>query len=303
MAEPSDPLERYAARVLQGPRPPLAWPGASFNPAAQLLFGCVTILLSSTLCFGPWRLLPLAQPFPFLIGAGGVAWSLAEIAAAWRLLRLRARAAHDASEPWKCSHPTGSTSLRDDRVVMIGKSLWARLVYSALLLLFASIVRTLPNGKHWLATLAIGIGAAVLALQIATLLWEMLGRLAFGAVELQLERLPWLLGDPMRVQLVGGAKLADCELTLTLVCVRERWVQRYVSHRRRWYLEHDALYRQTHALHTDDRGYASATLELPVGALPTDMAAEEPRYWEIELHAERPGLDYHGLFLTPIYER
>ena len=41
--------------------------------------------------------------------------------------------------------------------------------------------------------------------------------------------------------------------------------------------------------------------EVPPGAPVTTLAARPPRYWELELSAATPGVDYGATFLVPIY--
>jgi hypothetical protein len=37
--------------------------------------------------------------------------------------------------------------------------------------------------------------------------------------------------------------------------------------------------------------------------LPTELDAELPRYWELEVWAELQGLDFAAVFLLPVYQR
>ena len=31
------------------------------------------------------------------------------------------------------------------------------------------------------------------------------------------------------------------------------------------------------------------------------MTAERPRYWELEVHADTPGIDFRAIYLVPVY--
>ena len=52
-----------------------------------------------------------------------------------------------------------------------------------------------------------------------------------------------------------------------------------------------------------DRIDGAVTLEfmIPAGAPTNDLASPTARYWELQLDAQTPGIDYHGLFLLPVY--
>jgi hypothetical protein len=41
--------------------------------------------------------------------------------------------------------------------------------------------------------------------------------------------------------------------------------------------------------------------DLPAGDLATQLSRVPPRYWQLELRAERPGIDYDVKLLLPIY--
>jgi hypothetical protein len=93
-----------------------------------------------------------------------------------------------------------------------------------------------------------------------------------------------------------------------LTCVEERW-GRPVAERRttmKRQLDRCDGWSETRPV----RGTFGATIpirfDLPPpgpGASGTVLSAELPRYWELELWAELPGLDFQAVFLLPIYQR
>jgi hypothetical protein len=48
------------------------------------------------------------------------------------------------------------------------------------------------------------------------------------------------------------------------------------------------------------RGLA-LSFPFPADAAPTRLSERPPRYWELEIGAEVPGIDYQGRFLLPVY--
>ena len=42
---------------------------------------------------------------------------------------------------------------------------------------------------------------------------------------------------------------------------------------------------------------------LPTGDYGTALCQEWPRYWELAIRADTPGVDYEALFLLPVYGR
>jgi hypothetical protein len=46
------------------------------------------------------------------------------------------------------------------------------------------------------------------------------------------------------------------------------------------------------------------TFNLPTGDLGTKISeCSTPRYWELEIHADTPGVDFNARFLVPVYTR
>ena len=41
--------------------------------------------------------------------------------------------------------------------------------------------------------------------------------------------------------------------------------------------------------------------ELPADALPTQLNADKPRFWELEVKLDLPGLDFSETYLVPFY--
>lgn len=128
-------------------------------------------------------------------------------------------------------------------------------------------------------------------------------RLKYGATRVRFHSFPFLAGHPLRVTLeLPRALRSFPELRARLRLAEQKWEtyshgskrgQQLVTYER--WAEEQVIPR--------DRIDGAVTLEfmIPPGAPPTDLASTTARYWELQLDAETPGIDYHGRFLLPVY--
>lgn len=129
-----------------------------------------------------------------------------------------------------------------------------------------------------------------------------LGRgLKYGISRLALPSVPLRLGSRPTVKLEAADRI-EGRLAASLRCVEERVVRDGSGSKTTTRVECFVLHEKAW---TVDRSAAGAdvnlTLELPADAPPTDLGVHPPRYWELELAAETPGIDYHAVFLLPVY--
>jgi hypothetical protein len=84
----------------------------------------------------------------------------------------------------------------------------------------------------------------------------------------------------------------------TLRCIEERFEVRQTGKNRVRVSVPYELYRDEAAVAP---GEPSLRFELPENVPGTRLAAQPPRYWELELAAEAPGVDFGARFLVPVY--
>lgn len=98
---------------------------------------------------------------------------------------------------------------------------------------------------------------------------------------------------------------AAAELTATLRCVQERVEVRGTGKGRGTVVVCYELRAPATAvaLTTDGRGRPAfrVTAPIPPDAPATALGEHPPRYWELDLAAARPGVDYGASFPVPVY--
>lgn len=99
-------------------------------------------------------------------------------------------------------------------------------------------------------------------------------------------------------------------IVFTLRCVEEvPEMSRYQSSRSHGNASPRWVRYQTYALTFEVEGpgrhlagsAGPVAFPLPPRARVTDMTAEHPRYWELEVHADTPGVDFRATYLVPVY--
>lgn len=129
-----------------------------------------------------------------------------------------------------------------------------------------------------------------------------LGRgLKYGVSRLVLPSVPLRLGTRPAVKLESADRVRG-QLSASLRCVEERVVTDHSGGKRSQRVECFVLHEKSWTIERSPTGADLAiALELPAAAPSTDFGRHPPRYWELELAAETPGIDYHAVFLLPVY--
>ncbi len=129
----------------------------------------------------------------------------------------------------------------------------------------------------------------------------------FGRSTLIFAEFPFHLGQDLRATLAQAGRLQDCHsLQLTLRCIEE--VSETVGRGRNqstkvvcYALYEDCQVLQPESLRLTPGSQLSISFPLPLDAPPTRRSEQPPRYWELEIEAGFPGVDFKEQFLVPVY--
>ncbi len=294
--------------------------GVALKGGCAILFGLPFVAMGGFVVLAAAGVLPVEESSfhvsRLLVGAIGGLFLVAGlvvigsgVAGQLRALRVRRRQRESPWEPWYWDHPWDPKA---SRLGTVGKTV-SDAFGMAMITVFAT-----PFCVLFFFPVGLLFGFLVLA-GWGFFFYRWMQRLKYGGSELQFSRFPYFLGDELDVLLSGSARLRGyTKLKLTLRCVEEKFERRGKSN--------DVV---AYALHEDEREYAAGEIDLgqgpparllaftvedspPLGfsfplpdrpELSTSLSADEPRYWELEVKAETPGLDYKAVFLLPVYAR
>ena len=127
----------------------------------------------------------------------------------------------------------------------------------------------------------------------------------FGRSRLELGECPFRLGQRLAARFVTTRPIGAAELRCTLRCVEEHWTETVDSRGRRHPKQESyQIYEDSTTMLLAGGREAAIAFDLPDAAhYATALSATPPRYWELEVTAETPGLDFHAMFLVPVYGR
>ncbi len=146
---------------------------------------------------------------------------------------------------------------------------------------------------------------------IALLVWgqavQQLGRaLKFGHSRVEFASFPCRLPEPvvLRWEPFRGINRVN-QGTFTLRCVEE-WMERTGSgNNRSAVLVHEEIWSAKWVIEQPRnfslRESVELRYELPGDAQPTQLSADKPVFWELEVKLDLPGLDFKETYLVPIY--
>jgi hypothetical protein len=157
------------------------------------------------------------------------------------------------------------------------------------------------------------IGVGLFDLFALALLWQvvyLLIRLAkYGRSYLRFERFPFFLGETLGVKFVAPRGIGRFEkMTFALRCVQERIETSCSGRGRSIQMVRYQLYGDEYVFDKPGELPAGAaelpiSFNLPADTLGTALARNPPTYWELEVKAVTPGVDYGVTFLVPVYAR
>jgi hypothetical protein len=263
-----------------------------------------------------WRVAPeqVEGPTPLLLWFGVVfglvGFSL--ILHGFKGLRLRARVAErkraHPDEPWMWDHPWDRFGARGDSARRVRKAFFGAAFLVVFMVPFnyvGFVLEDVPGRWFWMGIVGLFDVVAVVAVGYA--FYVLLRYLKYGTSAVSFEGFPFRLGDQASLRFLGPGRSELLEpMTVTLRAVEEAYETRGSGKNRSQQVVCYETYVDTQAI--DDvrgrwegrRGLA-LEFDLPREAAGTRLSERPPRYWELEITADVPGVDYRAVFLLPVY--
>jgi hypothetical protein len=159
----------------------------------------------------------------------------------------------------------------------------------------------LPDMPVW----AKGV-VVLLDLMIAYALWRgayvALRTIKYGRPRLHAQRFPLHPGGLAELVLERRGRLGSMStLDVTLRCVQERYEKRGSGENRSQAVVCYELWADTRRVECTPSAPLELQFDIPARLPGCALNERPPRYWELEVTGEAPGIDYGGCFLVPIY--
>lgn len=284
------------------------WPAVAFG-SIFLLAGALIVVLS---VLGRMRTSSgtpqwLVVVFGALFAAAGTALVTHGVAGVVRTARARRRRAANPREPWTWDHAWNPIGSEDDSGRRIGRVL-AFTAFLTLMLVPFNWLSFFSREQQLGFMVITGVFDLVVVAMLAWCAYLVARLMKYGVGLLRFARFPFVIGDEVEVMLARSGPLATLDrLDATLRCVQERYEVTRRGGKHQSTVVSYAVWSETRTSEQGD-GRASTERELrwrfvvPPDAPGTSLVMRPPRYWELEVHAVMPGVDYRAVFLVPVYE-
>lgn len=133
--------------------------------------------------------------------------------------------------------------------------------------------------------------------------------LKYGKSFLRFKTFPFFTGELLESELIPHGKIGGyTSFELNLRAIEEKIITRQTSDGTETSVAVFEKYRETQRFDSEGGDVASGAslpivFDLPDNVFGTCLSQHPPRYWEIEVIAETPGIDYTASFLVPVYNR
>jgi len=148
----------------------------------------------------------------------------------------------------------------------------------------------------------------VVLIAIGTYFYKFFRYLKYGGSSLRFHQFPYFLGNKLDATFLMDKPIRGAEeIKVTLQCIEENYEIRGSGDNRKSVVVSYHIYSESKQVTNYSSGnYGS--LQIPINfTLPegeqykTELSKRPPRYWELELKAETPGIDFMKTFLVPVY--
>lgn len=247
-------------------------------------------------------------PPPWVLGAFGLVFAIpgaAIMTGGVRGLvarsRRRAALARNPDAPWHADHPWDERVARDRASNPLGH--FALAAFMTLFLAGFNFFAFGVEGSPIPVKVIIGIFDLVLVAVWGNAFYVLGRRLKYGTTKVRLAMFPFLVGHELKVTVELPTALRDFpELRATLRYVEQLWEVHGSGKNRSKRLVSYERWAEEQVIPRDRIGRElGLEFDVPAGAPPTCLAETPAHFWELQLDAETPGIDYHGLFLLPVY--
>ncbi len=146
---------------------------------------------------------------------------------------------------------------------------------------------------------------------LVAILWTAIHSLSqatkYGTSALRFEAFPFLLGQHLGARFECSRRIdSDKGIQVTLRCIEEAIETRGPKSDRSRQVVSYQVYGDSLQIDAKDAAAGTATkfaidFELPEADLETQLNRQPPRYWEVEVKSETPGVDFAATFLVPVY--
>ncbi|MBF0388454.1 MAG: hypothetical protein HQL20_11525 [Candidatus Omnitrophica bacterium] len=165
-----------------------------------------------------------------------------------------------------------------------------------------------PSDMRVAILIFIGMLDLFLLAMFGVTVYLVLRRVVFGRSQLIFYQFPYFTGQKAQFTFNGGKRMVDREgIKGILHCINEYYEWRTCGGKQVGSMIIESLWSKECVFSTNNLGCAELFIDLPNDLPGTDLIGDPGKqsayYWELEVVASMPGIDYNEIFLVPIYKK
>ena len=208
--------------------------------------------------------------------------------------------------PWLWDYPWQAQGSTNNKFKESLGSISALIVFGVFLAPFNWIAFVSNSGGFFWQFIT-GFFDVIILLGVGGYLLKNVGQLwTFGNGMVSFQDFPFFLGQTMSLT-IERLPIDISTVQFNLRCIEEAYEIRKRGRKRESIVVCYQIYHDTQTIRGElinETGQLRCSWNLPDDKHLTSTPSERPAtFWELEVRAERPGLDYHCLFLLPIYTK
>ncbi len=211
-------------------------------------------------------------------------------------------------EPWLWDYPWDRYGARDDNRRRVVRAFVGAAFFVLFLLPFnyvGFVMDDVPGRWLWMGI--VGLFDLVTLAAIGHAIYLLLRYLKYGTSALSFDAIPFRVGQEAGLRFLGpGRGEVPDRVVVTLRAIEERYETRGSGKNRSQRVVCYENYADTRTVEDvrvrwEGRRGLALRFALPADAAGTRLSERPPRYWELEVSADVPGVDYKATFLLPVY--
>jgi hypothetical protein len=209
-----------------------------------------------------------------------------------------------SNRPWLWDYPWQASGMTDNKLQESLSSVVALAVFVTFLAPFNWIAFLSDSGGIFWQVLT-GLIDVIILVGVGGYLLKKVGQFwTFGNGRVSFQEFPFFLDQTMSLT-IERLPIDISTVQFNLRCIEEAYEIRKRGRKRKSIVVCYQIYHDTQTIRGElinETGQLRCSWNLPDDKHLTSTPSERPAtFWELEVRAERPGLDYHCLFLLPIY--
>ncbi len=285
------------------------WPSFLFGLPFAAVGVVVLMLWSGKVAISPSKVhapLWILEIFGFFFLMAGLSFIWHGLDGVRRKAKIKNAKAIRASSPWLWDYEWQAMGISENKMKEVFRTLLIAVVFAVFMAPFHWFVLFSEEGKLapiWVKGV-LGLFDLVILALIAKFFYLLVQYFKYGNSRLRFGNFPFYLGDKMSVVLLGMPSRVN-QMIIDLRFIEEQYETRGSGKNRRQEVVCYQLYHENRTL-TGSQIFSANTMpmewDLPNEAdLTTALSQRPARFWELEVRADTPGVDYHSRFLLPVY--